>query len=376
MRQSAFFVAVLVLMLGAGSARAQDIGAASDLISRARGTSGNGTPELTDADLAFIYSAGAGDSFLSDTTVMPLAAKKRLHDLIGDKKLTAEKRRDRVLEMIGGELTPGDIAYLKSIGYEAGPAPSQEIGIVSAHIHYYIHDPSLSPKERQEHVHDEMHSNDVWIEQARVDQQREEDEYRELARRQSQTRAGQLAESFLLRPVAVSALVLVFAALVLLPVLAAGAVARGIRDKTIVHPARRVAAVLCLAGAVVSLVLFYGGQSKMESFWALPVPLLITLAAFLWLEQIEKRHVISLASLAGAVLSFAAFFFVRVNVIEAVSGVTTIGSVLGGTFAALMPPYMKQGRLDVISRVLALGGCLFCLVFWAIMGMWDVASHI
>jgi hypothetical protein len=370
------FLAVLVLVMGLSPARAQTIPSADDLVKQARGVTGRGVPELTDADITYLYSISDSTAFLSDTTVMTLAAEKRLHEIISDKKQGEAKRRAAVLAMVGGDITASDLAYLKKIGYEAAPPDGPNIIITRAHVHYFIHDPELSPLERQGKIHDEIHDNDVAIQQAQQDRQASAAFDALIRKRDAVTEADKWTAAWDANPTAVALLVLVAIGLIMLPVVPLIHLIRAWRHGGLTHPYGKSVAVLCLAAAGVTLVKFYFGLNKSQEFWLLPAPALVTLASFLWVEKLERRHRLSLGCLGGALAAVAAYIVAPVAAMQVVVGLSLLGLIAGASFAVMMPPYTAQGWNDVASRVLALLGCLCCLGFWALMAAWRVIGNI
>lgn len=372
----AVYAIIICVFLAAAAtqAGAQEFNSEESFIKRVR--EGTGSP-LTDKDLAYIYKLGDATGFLCDTTQMSLAARNKLHALINDSRLTAGERAAKVHERIGADITDEDRAYLKSIGYDHDPPESGDAVIARAHVHYFIHDPDLTPAQREANVHDAYHEN-----QAFIDQQAQADEADAAAEAAARERPAPTATDFWLEaldrdPAAVAPFLLLFAALCLLPAWPLAIVIRGMRSRTLTHAARKTGGVVLLIAGVASAMQFFSLSHKSDYILILPAPILIAVAAALWLERFEKRHVLAFSCLAVACLSTAVNGVTGgAGPLAAVSGLGMLGSIVGASAAAVTPPYLAQGRADILSRIAALVACLSCLGFGILMGLLAMVARV
>jgi hypothetical protein len=111
-----------------------------------------------------------------------------------------------------------------------------------------------------------------------------------------------------------------------------------------------------------------GRMNKDEYVLAIPIPIFLTLGSFMRIPHHQKRHWVSLASLGGAFagmsLAYVGFAPHVAPALGTAAGILFMSSVTVSFFAMVAPPYLQQGKNDIVSRILCF---LTTLVFaWMI----------
>jgi hypothetical protein len=138
-------------------------------------------------------------------------------------------------------------------------------------------------------------------------------------------------------------------------------------------PLRRLISWLCFAPGLALLVYMLtiyvaGTMHKDQYMLVLPIPVFLALGFFLRIPHHQRRHWVSLYSLGGAVAGIALACFGAAT--KGAQGASLAGSVIlsGSAMAAfvsmVVPPYLEQGKGDIIFRALCF---LTTLIFAALL---------
>ena len=295
----------------------------------------SGAP-LSESDAVYLKEAlkhdGPAEEIQTARSLSPAFAQ-RVHEIISDKKLSDAKKKAALRELAQPGLSAGDYRYLAASGH-GGMNLHIMSGADQAQLRFLIRDKSVPERGRRKFV-------DSYLANVEAGLGQKQEIFDEQER--------------------VTSSVVVPAALCAMLGFIVFLMQRSATASRQTPPLRRLISWIVFAPGLAllayTLVIFAGGPLSREQYMlVLPIPVFLALGFFLRIPHHRKRHWVSLYALGGAVTGIALAVFGAATKAGQQAGEAG-GAILFASGAAafismVVPPYLEQGKGDVIFRVL------------------------